>query len=48
MEKMICPYCEKDLTENASKKIARGEAIANCTFAGYVPAISLNGNSPHQ
>ena len=43
MKKVICPHCQKDLAEGASKRIARGEGLVNCTFGGYAPAPSLDG-----
>lgn len=43
MEKAICPHCQKDLTEDAHKRIAKGGSIANCTFGGYASTIGFPG-----
>jgi hypothetical protein len=39
MEKIICPYCEKDLTEDAIEKASRGEDIVHCTIGGSASII---------
>jgi len=39
MNKMICPHCGKDLTEDATKKMSRGEDIVHCTIGGSSSVI---------
>jgi len=39
MDKMICPYCEKDLTDGINEKLSRGENIVNCTIGGSASII---------
>ncbi len=45
MGKMICPYCEEDLSEDPANILHKDRNFVNCTIGGSASIIDIKPNA---